>query len=185
MRVWIALLVLLLLPAGRVQALELVTNGDFEEELNPPWQQSIMGSGVIDRATHHQPDPDYEGRSWHGTGNGHARLYQVIPVPGMDLAFSVEAKMMATATSTAWAAAAVVIAYLDQYDIPLGETCICRKTVYCPWANSESMHIIEAQNNVWETHAFNLSDELDHFPMIDPGAVKKVEISLLTATFDC
>jgi hypothetical protein len=185
MRIWIALLALLLFPVGLVQALELVANGDFEAPLDPPWQQSVLGAGGIDRSANHQPDPDYEARAWHGTGNGHSRLYQVIPVPSVDLAFSVNARIRATATSTAWAAAGVVIAYLDQYDIPLGETAICRRSIHCPWANSESMHIIEAQDYIWETHAFNLSEELDNLPTIDPSAVKKIQISLLTVTFDC
>jgi hypothetical protein len=180
--VWVALCCLAL-PA---QALELVTNGDFEQPLTTGWQQEATGAAwFIDRATTYDPDPDYEAFVRHETGTGVARLYQEIVIPSTNVQFAVRAKMQATATSTAWSGAAVALSYFDQYGFLLGETYIGVKSPYCPWADGPTFHLISGATGTWMDYAFNVADELTNLPGIDPAAVHKITVGLYVRVADC
>ncbi len=169
-----------------VQALELAVNGGFEEPLASGWRQETQGSAwTIDRATTYDPDPDYEASVRQNTGSGSARLCQDVVLPSTDVEFSVRARIQATATATAWAGAAVVLSYLDQLGSPLGETYICVKTLYCPWTDTPTTHLIFAPVNTWHDCAFNLADELANLPGVSPAAIHSVQVSLLVRAADC
>ncbi len=181
---WVCLaLGCLALPA---QALELTINGDFEQPLTTGWRQETVGSAwYIDRATTHDPDPDYEACVRQSTGTGSARLCQDVVLPSVDVEFSVRARIQATATSTAWAGAAVTLTYLDQHGIARGETYICVKSSYCPWTDTPTTHLISAPVNTWYDFAFNLADELVNLPGVAPAAIHQVRVSLLVRAADC
>ncbi len=182
MGVWLALCCL----AATAQALELVVNGGFEQPVATGWQQETVGSAwYIDRGTSYDPDPDYEVLVRHSTGTGMALLSQEVVIPSTDVQFSIRAKIQATATSSAWAGAAVTLSYLDQHGFLLGETYISVGSQHCPWSNSPTLHLISAPFNAWMTHAFTLADELVNLPDIDPAAVHTVKVGLLVRAADC
>ena len=166
-------------------ALELVTNGDFEQVLGPEWQQSITTPGAIQRAINFDMDEDYEIYAYKGTGNGEVLLSQTTAIPGVDIQFSAEAKFNAVATSTAWAAAALVIGYMDEDGALLGETSICARSYYCPWVSTPTFHLIDAAMGVWDTHGFHIGDELENLPGINPLAVRRLRVTILTHAYDC
>jgi hypothetical protein len=179
---WLAL-GCLALPA---HALELVINGGFEQAFTTGWQQETVGSAwYIDRATNYDPDPDYEAFVRHYTGSGSARLYQDVVIPSTNVEFAVRARILATATSPAWAGAAVVLSYLDQHGFLLGETYIGVKSATCPWNDGPTLHVIAAAYDVWMDYGFNVADELNHLPGVDPAAVHKIRISLYVRAADC
>jgi hypothetical protein len=178
-----SLCALLVLPAS---ADELLINGNFEEPLTTGWTASTEGvSTVITRATHYDPDPDYEAHVSKATGNGYARLSQIVDLPGLDAVFSANVNLFASATSTAWAAAALSVSYLGADEMPLGTTYIIASTHYCPWDNSPTQHMIPAVPSTWESFAFTIEDELANLPGIDPLDVRGLEVALYAFVYDC
>lgn len=165
---------------------QYVVNGDFEQDLNTGWKQVLNGAGAsITRSTTFDPDPNYEVRVGKSSGGGYALLSQTISVPTTDLVFSANAKIYAVATSTAWAGSALILKYLDQNGNVLGETRICAKTGYCPWANSPTMHLIIVPDSQWHNHSFNVNTELANLTAVNPDNVKNIEIALFDSTYDC
>jgi hypothetical protein len=172
------------LPSSAV-AIELVTNGGFEDELSPAWQEDVVGAAaVIDRATGYDGDQDYEVLVQKGTGNGHARLDQTIVIPSTDLAFSVNAMLKASATEggTPWAAAGVALHYEDGFGNVQGTTMILCKTTACPWIDSDTLHLIPAPDENWNNFGFNLDDELLNLSGVDPLAIHQIRFSLVGQT---
>jgi hypothetical protein len=171
---------LLILLGTQVGALELLTNGDFEQDLAENWTVEMAGSSTFAvRATSLDGDPDYEVLSQKGTGNGHVKVYQVIPIPSTDLNFTVTTKLQADiSTLGPWAAAGMLIYYEDRLGNILGTTCIVWKTPDCPWEETDEFHIIEAPNQDWNDYSFSLEEELAHFPGLDREEVKQIRISL-------
>jgi len=162
-------------------ASQFLTNGDFEEPLMNGWQQSMYGAGSsINRGTDYDGDPDYEAFVYKGTGDGYARLYQIVDVPTTDLEFSVNAKLYAYSTSAScWAGAAVVISYLNESDSLLGETMICYRSYACPWANTSTRHIIAVTDSLWNNYALNIDDELLNLSGVDTADIARIQVSLL------
>jgi hypothetical protein len=179
-------LLLSLLCAVQADALELLTNGDFEEPLSPAWDQTITGTTAsITRAQHYDPDADYEVYLYKWTGDGEARLSQTIAVPGLDVEFTANANLFATATSSAWSGAALLIAYLDEGDAVLGETCICARSYYCPWTNSSTFHIIEAVPSQWTIYNVKIDEELENLPGIEASRIRQLCVTLQVYADDC
>ncbi len=182
MRKYLILFVLV----GFTFATNLVANGDFEQPLTTGWLQSSSGSSItINRATTYDPDPDYEAYAYKGAGSGFAKLYQVIDVATTDLGFSINAKVYAydnNADTSCWAAAAVIISYLDATGSILGDTRICMRTTPCPWVSTSTTHLITASDSLWHNYAFNIDDELANLPGVSPSDVKKIEIALYDTT---
>jgi len=172
---------------GMCSASVLLTNGEFELDLSTGWLQATSGSNVtINRATTYDPDPDYEAYVYKGSGSGYARLYQVVDIPSTDLEFSVTAKVYAYDNhSSAWCGAAVVIAYLDEDGLLLGDTRICDRSTQCPWTNTSTHHIIPAVDSFWHDYAFNIDDELGNLTGVNPADVKKIKVSLFDSTYHC
>lgn len=175
-----------LLVFNLVSDAQFITNGDFEQELNIGWTQISSGANVtIDRNTNYDPDPDYEAYVYLGTGGGYAKLYQSVDIVTTNLDFSVNTKLYATATSTAWAGAAFVIGYLDDNSLLLGETRIAALSLHCPWVNSPTLHIIEAPDTLWNYYSFNINDELTNLTGINPADIKKIQVAMYDSSYDC
>ncbi|MCK4303375.1 MAG: hypothetical protein KAY24_03985 [Candidatus Eisenbacteria sp.] len=178
------LLLFLLIP--QVHAVDLLTNGDFEEPLSVGWEEMTLGSNtVINRATHYNPDPDYEAYAYKGTGDGYARLSQTVDIAGTDVAFAASAKISASATSTAWAVASLVISYRDEGGEMLGETSICVRTQHCMWTNTPTFHMIDAVPGEWTDYAVNVDEELANLPGVNPTHVKQIQVSLYAFVDHC
>ena len=187
MKIFISLFIVSLILYTQVLALEIITNGDFEEPLSTGWQESTSGSNItINRATSYDPDPDYEAYVGKSTGSGYARLYQIVNIPATDLDFSVNAKLYAYDNHTsAWAGGAVVISYLDEYSSLLGETYICYRSTQCPWTNSSTSHLIEASDSLWHNYGFNIENELTNLSGVNPSDIKKIQVSLFNQIYHC
>ena len=177
------LVILLISPA---QATNLLANGDFEDVLLVGWVSDLEGTGaVVDRSVTYHPDEDYEARAMKPTGVGHAILSQTIDLPSLEVNFSVSANLSATATSTAWSAAAISLTYLDAYGIVQGETRIYVASHYCPWEPAADLHLISGSFGLWEDYAFSIEEELANLPAVDPQEVRAVKVALLTDVYDC
>ncbi|MEO0072442.1 MAG: hypothetical protein ABIK10_03225 [candidate division WOR-3 bacterium] len=175
-----------LLWAGR-----LLTNGDFEQPLNISWYSSIISAtsyDTIDRQAYFHPDPDYEVRVKKYDAVC-AKLYQTVPIPTTDLDFSVNAKLYAyeyNPSASYWAAAAVILRYLDSNNNLLGETRITYKTPHSPWINTSTIHLINAPDpNNWYQYSFNLNSELTNLPGVNPSAIRKIQVVLMDTTDGC
>lgn len=167
--------------------LELATNGDFELDLDAGWVQVLEGDGaLIERATHHDQDPDNEVLVWKPEGAGQATLSQRVTIPTTDLMFSATLRTNAIGElEAAWDFGGLIITYLDQYDTPLGRTVIGSLSRYCPWKNSTTDHIIETTPVVWELHEFNFNEELYYLSGVDPTAIRTLDIRATAIVMDC
>lgn len=165
------------LPAAAF-GLELVANGDFEQDYTTGWAAEFVGSAATaTRGTSFDGDPDYEVLVQKGTGNGSARLHQLIPVPSVDLAFSAALKCMTSATSGGpWAAGALLLQYEDEFANVLGTTAIGQRTALCPWTNSGTFHWIPAVDQNWHDYGFVVADELAFLSEVDPQDVRRIRI---------
>ena len=187
MRVFRVLMIISSLCGGSLAtAEELLTNGTFEAPLAVGWEELSAGDGLtIERGTQIHPDPDYEARVYKTGGSGYGGLVQTMPLLDLDVEFSAYAHLEATATSTAWTVAALYVAYLDDQNDVVGETCISHRTRECPWESTPTFHIIEADPSDWQTYGFNISNELANLPGVDPEEVHAVRVSLWTYASNC
>ena len=177
MRVFLVLVILVSLST----ASNYIINGDFEQPLTTGWTTIMAGGGTtINRSTTYDPDSDYEVYVYKATGTtGYAQLWQIADIPTCNIDLSFNAKLYAWDNySGAWAGAAVVIEYLDNSNISLGQTMVCRWSYDCPWTNAADCHIIQVADSLWHTYNFNLLDELANVPAVDPNEVAKVKITL-------
>jgi len=173
-------LLVALFCAAPAHALDLVRNGDFESELEANWRIETAGLSTFTiRATPFEPDGDYEVLAQKGTGNGHAKIYQVVPIPTTELDFSIRVKLQASATATGpWSASGVFLYYEDFFGNILGTTAIVDRTLHCPWTESAVLRLIDVPDAEWHEYGFDLAAELENFPGLDPEQVKQVRISL-------
>ena len=176
---------LALLLCGPAYAGELVINGDIEQPLTEGWSQFIDGAGLISRATTYDEDPDYEVMVRKTTGSGVVQIMQTISIPTTELQFSASVKMLATATSDAWAGSALRLTYIDYHGFTLGHTSICARGGRCPWNDNDTEHYMEVPDATWRDYTFNLNDELLNLPGIDPQQIKDIELALYTVACDC
>jgi len=179
------------LVIGISSAGPLLTNGDFEQTLDTAWTQTAYYPtylDTIDRATGFHPDLDYEVRV-KKYDYAYARLSQTVDIWTTDLEFSVDAKLYAyeyTSTASYWATASIVLAYRNVNGGLLGQTRICYNTPHCPYTNSSTFHMRLAPDpNNWYTYSFNINDELDSLPGVNPADVAKIEVALYDTTNGC
>ncbi len=181
----------LLLIVGISSAAVLITNGDFEQELDIGWMQTIQGElslDTIDRATDYDPDPDYEVRV-RKYDAAYAKVSQTVNIATTDLEFSVYTKLYAheyTPAENYWATASVALSYLDNNNTVLGETRICYNSPHCPYTNSDVFHMIEVVDpNNWYDYSFNINDELTNLGGVNPSDIAKIEVALYDTTDGC
>ncbi len=181
----------LFLIIGISSAGPLLTNGDFEDTLGTGWTSTIFYptlSDTIDRSTDFDPDPDYEARV-KKYDYAFARLSQTVDIWTTDLEFSVDAKLYAheyTSTAPYWATASIVLAYRTENGTLLGQTRICNNTPHCPYTNSSTFHMRLAPDpNNWYAYSFNIADELESLPGVNPSNIAKIEVALYDTTSGC
>lgn len=179
-------ILLLLTMCSIAFAGNIIINGTYEQDLNVGWLQNVYG-GTITRATNYDPDPDYEVQAYKSAGSGYAKLYQTVifDFPVSDLSFAIDAKLWAydnNADTLCWAAAAVIVSYMNSSGTRLGDTRICMKTTPCPWVSTSTRHIISVFDSLWHQYSFNIATELGNLPGIDPGSVRRIEIALYDTT---
>jgi hypothetical protein len=165
-----------------------IQNGDFEQALNVGWTQIMAGGGTtINRGTTYHPDSDYEIYVYKATGTtGYAQLWQIAEIPTCNIDLTFSAKLYAWDNyNGAWAGAAVRIEYLDDSDVSLGETRVCRWSYDCPWTNAADCHIIQVADSNWHDYDFNLLDELNNVPAVNPDEVAKIKITLNAQVVHC
>jgi hypothetical protein len=172
--------------ATGASAVELLTNGTFEQDLSIGWLTYTYGSlDTVTRGTGYEADPDYELCVYRDYGSGYCQASQTVDVSTTDLAFSVKARLWAydnDADTLCWAASAIQIFYLNLSDVVLGETRICYKTAPCPWSSNTTLHIINANDDLWHTYSFNINTELANLPGVTPSAVKKIRVAAYDTT---
>jgi len=161
-------------------AMELVTNGGFESDLPPAWQEELAGAAtVVNRSTGYDGDPDFEVLVEKGTGNGHGKVNQSIVIPSIDVDFSVNTKIQVSSSGGGpWAAAGVAIHYENHFGDVLGTTMIVGKTVDCPWRDNLTFHMIPAPDEEWNNFQFNIGNELLNLVGVDMMAIHQIRISL-------
>jgi hypothetical protein len=185
----------LLLMCGLASAGMLITNGEFEQEISDGWTASIgtqYTTDTIDRAVGFNPDPDFEARvkKYDAT---HAKLHQTVSIPSTmslaDLEFMVDARLSArehTPSAPYWAAAAILIRYIDDNDNVLGDTRICWPTPHCFWTSSSTVNLIlAADTSNWYNYSFNVNDELANVPGVNPPDIAKIQVALFDTTNGC
>ena len=151
------------------------------------WTFTTLGSGCwVLRNTGYDPDPDYEVCVNKNGPSGFAKLHQTIDVIITDLNFSVHTKLYAYDSKVgSWAAASVVLSYMNDFNTVLGETRICQKSAHCPWASSPTRHLIIAADTSWRDYSFNINDELTNLPGVDPLEISKIQVALFDTTRIC
>ena len=184
-------IVILLINLCIGSAAVLLTNGDFEQNLNVGWMEVVQGQetgDTIDRNVSFHPDPDFEVRVKKYDA-AYARLYQTVDIATTDLEFSVDAKLVAyeyTPGDIRWATASIVLEYRNDQDSALGQTRICYNSPHCPYTNTATFHMIEAIDTTnWHTYAFNVDDELVNLPGVYPPDIARIEVSLYDTTDGC
>jgi len=179
-------LIPVLLLAAMLYADNLLENADFEQVLSIGWIESSGGANdTINRGTTYDPDPDYEAFVFKGYGSGFAKLEQPVVIPSTDLDFSIRAKIYAydnNADTLCWAAAGVILYYMNDLDMILGDTRICMRTTPCDWQNSPTCHLITVPDSFWHDYSFNIDDELANLAGVNPADVKKISIALYDTT---
>lgn len=167
-----------------------IVNGDFEQDLSVDWIKNTSGlsySDNIDRAVNLDSDENYE-LVLEKVSAGHIKLFQTIDITTLNMQFSASANLRAyeyNPSASYWAAAAVCLRYLGENNGLLGETRIARRSPHCPWQNSGTLHIINVTNESWQTHSFNLRDELLNLSSVNLDAIKKIQVVLMDTTNGC
>lgn len=174
---------LLLAASGFGQ--ELLTNGDFEQDLSVGWTQYVGGNGtpVIQRVYDGGHDNYYACDSLY-LGAGWSQLGQVVDVPGPGLVLSFRADYaIGGGSSSCWQVAAVVARYKDQMDNTLGETRYYYHNSYCTWVSTPTVHLIDVTNPTWTQYTLDVADEIEtNLPGVNPGDVSRVEFALYDTT---
>jgi len=165
---------------------ELLTNGDFEQELTVGWTQTRGGSGsmVCDRSQAYHPDPDYEAKDSLYDGAGWNKLSQLVDVPGPLLELSFWASFAYGAgSSTCWPVASVTVEYYDLNSTLLGETRFYWHSPYCNWTPSPTLSLHEVTNPDWTEYTLDIPTELSqNLPGVNPDDIARVAVSLYTYT---
>ncbi len=174
-----------LLFLSLASAQELLTNGDFEQEITVGWVWTYSGSGthLADRQVGYHPDPDYEAHTYQYDNPGESRLAQKVETPGVMLELSFWAKFEEGAgSSTCWPAACFAVCYYDAADVLLGETRFYYST-YANWTPSPTLSLYRITNPDWQQYTLNIADELNqNLPGVNPADVAKIEVALWSVT---
>ncbi len=176
---------LCLLFAGPAAADEFLINGSFEQPLDVGWTDTVessAGTFAFERAdTFGQPTPGYAAKVTKYLAR-YASLRQTVDVPNVDLTLSFDGRFkIAGGSSTCWPVASFWIRYADASGVELGNTRICRSSMYSTWTSSDTVHKIEISDTTgaWHNYSINLKEELaTNLPGINPDNVKKVTVDL-------
>jgi hypothetical protein len=175
----------LLFLAGPVTADEFLVNGSFEQAFDVGWTDTVessAGTFAFERAdTFGQPTPGFAAKVTKYLAK-YASLRQTVDVPNLELSLSFDGRFkISGGSSTCWPVASLWIRYADANGLELGNTRICRSSVYSTWANSDTVHLIEIGDTTgaWHNYSINLKEELTaNLPGVNPSDVAKVTVDL-------
>lgn len=159
----------------------LLTNGDFEQELTTGWTRGDSGYGTheVNRGPGYHPDPDYEVYVYQYDNPGVAQLIQYVDVPGSVLSFSFWAKFEeGGGSSSCWPAGVFSVYYCDASDAVLGETRFYY-SAYANWTPSPTLSLSRITNPNWAEYTLDIASELStNLPGVDPGQVARIGIAV-------
>jgi hypothetical protein len=184
---WFAVLALMCLsaPLGATP-LELIANGDFEEDLTVGWfQRNDASSATILRTLTAHPDPDYEATLTVANGVGELGLFQRFQVPNLELTISADLWTTGDGTGGAWTVAGLMLTYRDRQRTALGNTAIVYTSRDCPWVDSPTLHIVYTGFETWETVNYELSDLLASLPGVDPAEIEWLDVEVMIVADNC
>ena len=152
-------------------------NGDFTAPLDSGWfrdARNFSGSGAI------RPLPG-GGVIVQKVQCGWTRLSQKFLLPDRHVTFSTEAQLRVTVNRSGYfAAAAVVVEYLDAGGQPLGETRFQAVAGRRPWSSTPTRHFIPvAANGTRHELELDVADELRrHLSGFKPADVAALRVTL-------
>jgi len=179
------LFALFLMLAGPAAAGEILVNGDFEQPLDVGWTDTVeneAGFFMFERAdTFGQPNSGFAAKAYKELAR-YASLRQTVDVPSVDLTLSFDGRFqIGGGSSTCWPVASFWVRYEDASGLELGNTRICRSSVYSTWTKSDTVSLIEIADTTgaWHNYTLNLREELTtKLPGITADEVKKITIDL-------
>ena len=175
------ILPLLLILAPGLLGVELLENGDFEEDLSLGWTQELGGANYeIDRGTEFRLDPDYEVYVKKYLQE-YVMLKQTVPVVGLNLHFCGEVRFAPSCAPNTYgygAASAIRLLYQNSSGETLGETRIFNGTSDCDWTSAESLHLIEVHDDLWQEVHLLIQDEMEYLPAVNPAEVTQITVGL-------
>lgn len=171
---------------GLVLGQNLLTNGNFEQELSVGWSpvMSGLGSHSAERAVWRHPDPDYECWVQQYDGSGSTRLEQTVNVPHVNLDFSFAAQFaIGGGSSTCWPVASVILEYLNASGAMLGETRFYYHNAYCNWVPTSTVSLIDIGSPDWMSYNLNVAEEIrDNLPGMNASQVRKIRVAFYDYT---
>jgi hypothetical protein len=180
MRIFVGI-VIVLLSLGSLSAIELLENGDFEQDLSLGWTQELGGANYeFGRDTEYKLDPDHEVYVEKFLLE-YAMLKQTVPVVGLNLLFSAEARFdnaCAPNTYGYFSASAIRLLYQNSSGETLGETRIYNGTEDCDWTSTQSLHLIEVPDDLWHEYRLLIADEMESLPAVNPADVTQITLGL-------
>lgn len=184
MKVFISIFILSLLLVAQVVGVELITNGDFESN-SEGWEEQSSGTGTISFGNYDPNDPDMEVQAYKYSNAGYKSLNQVVWAPALDISFSFSTAFWNSCennTYNYYAASAIILYYLKEDETILGETRIYSATQYCPWQNTNTIHLYPVNDTLWHDYSFNITDELTYLPGVAQDSIKKLKVSIYAFT---
>jgi len=180
---------LVLIPALLLAAVafgqEMLTNGDFEQDLNVGWTHLDSGSGTheVNRDASYEPDPDYEAYIYQYDNPGSTQLVQTVDIPCALMQFSFRGSFEESGgSSSCWPAACVCLVYYNAADAPLGETRYYYST-YANWTESPVLSLYRITDPAWNEYTLDVQQELaTKLTGVDPAEVVKVGVNLMAYT---
>ena len=176
----LSLLAGIVVPAA---AQELLTNGDFEQDLSVGWKDSafdLAGSHFYERSDTLGQSAGFGARAYKYLAS-YAALTQQVDVPSTNLVLSFDGRFrIGGGSSTCWPVAGVVLRYLNGAGLELGNTKFVLHNEFCTWANSDTAHLIEIEvPETWGPRELDIAQELAaNLPGVNPADVSQVRIEL-------
>jgi hypothetical protein len=178
-------LIPVLLLAAVAFGQELLTNGDFEQDLTVGWTHIDSGSGTheVARDVGYEPDPDYEAYVYMYDNPGSTILVQTVETPRTMLELSFRAAFAeSSGSSTCWPAACVSVFYYNATDALLGETKYYYST-YANWTPTPTLSLYHVTNPDWSEYTLDIEEELaTNLTGVDPGQVTKIGVAMVAYT---
>jgi len=168
----------LILACGVSAQANLLTNGDFEQDLSVGW--TVTGTGLFGHARR-EFDVDRQSNVLHVyrklTGSK-ATVTQTVQLdrPVTECVFSGDAKLRGSDNWIfGWGAAQILLAYLDGAGTHLGSTTILgRVPNFGP--GDDTFHIIYAPNDDWNSYSIPFDTEFNEHLSIDPTQVSSIKV---------
>lgn len=160
----------------------LIVNGDFEEPFETGWKDTVFSMAG---------DFRFERSDTFGLGTGYAAkaykylasfasLRQAVPVTGVDLTLSFDAKLVQYGgSSTCWPVAAFFARYLNAEGFEIGATCWYNHSIYADWRDNDTMNLIEITSDAWNHYEISVANEIaTNLPGVNAADVAMVCVDL-------